>query len=178
MAEISRRSEKIFKQRKKRRNHILMACIPLVLCISLYAAFVLPDAMSGSANLVNGSPEEMVPEIQGVYVKAAIRDNEGLRYVTDAEAVSNIFRAVQSLYNGNDASEALPEGSDQDSTEENRFTGADGAGFFCTVTFFAEQGDKTVYQLSGYDLLNASTGEKMTLTETQLKELKTALGLS
>ena len=42
-AEVFRRSEKRIKARKQHRKHILLACIPLVLCITLFSAFFLRD---------------------------------------------------------------------------------------------------------------------------------------
>ena len=42
-AEVFRRSEKRIKERKQRRNHILMTCIPLVLCLSIFGAFLFPQ---------------------------------------------------------------------------------------------------------------------------------------
>ena len=42
-AEVFRRSEKRIKERKQRRNHILMTCIPLVLCLTIFGAFLFPQ---------------------------------------------------------------------------------------------------------------------------------------
>lgn len=42
-AEVFRRSEKRIKEHKQHRKHILLACIPLVLCITLFSAFFLRD---------------------------------------------------------------------------------------------------------------------------------------
>ena len=42
-AEVFRRSEKRIKQRRQHRKHILLSCIPLVLCITLFSAFFLAD---------------------------------------------------------------------------------------------------------------------------------------
>ena len=42
-AEVFRRSEKRIKQCKQHRKHILLACIPLVLCITLFSVFFLRD---------------------------------------------------------------------------------------------------------------------------------------
>ena len=40
--EALRRSEERIKERKKRRTHLLVACIPLVLCLTIFAGFLLP----------------------------------------------------------------------------------------------------------------------------------------
>lgn len=55
LAEISRRSEAILLQRKKRKKQILTVCIPLVLCAVVAIPFLLPKSpkkQSGSAELV------------------------------------------------------------------------------------------------------------------------------
>ena len=55
LAEISRRSEAILLQRKKRKKQILTVCIPLVLCAVVAIPFLLPMSpkkQSGSAELV------------------------------------------------------------------------------------------------------------------------------
>lgn len=55
LTEISRRSEAILLQRKKRKKQILTVCIPLVLCAVVAFPFLLPKSpkkQSGSAELV------------------------------------------------------------------------------------------------------------------------------
>ena len=42
-AEVFRRSEKRMKERKRRRKHILLTCIPMVLCIMMLGVYVLPE---------------------------------------------------------------------------------------------------------------------------------------
>ena len=58
IAEIHRRSEKILRQRKKQRRHMLMACIPLVLCISLYAVLILPGEQAAGSMRENYSTQD------------------------------------------------------------------------------------------------------------------------
>lgn len=57
-AEVFRRSEKRIKKRKQRRKHILLACIPLVLCIALFAAFFPQDTKTAAPEepAVNKAP--------------------------------------------------------------------------------------------------------------------------
>ena len=40
--EALRRSEEQIKERKKRRTRILVACIPMVLCLTIFAGFLSP----------------------------------------------------------------------------------------------------------------------------------------
>ena len=47
-AEVFRRSEKRIKERKQHRKHILLACIPLVLCITLLATFSPRDTRTAA----------------------------------------------------------------------------------------------------------------------------------
>ena len=53
-AEVFRRSEKRIKERKQHRKHILLACIPLVLCITLFSAFFLRDTNRTAPEAHNG----------------------------------------------------------------------------------------------------------------------------
>lgn len=57
-AEVFRRSEQRIKERIKRRKHILLACVPLVLCIALLAAFSPWDTRTAAPEepAVNGAP--------------------------------------------------------------------------------------------------------------------------
>ena len=47
-AEVFRRSEQRIKARKQRRKHILLACVPLVLCITLLAAYSPRDTKTAA----------------------------------------------------------------------------------------------------------------------------------
>ena len=42
-AEVFRRSKKRIKEREQRRKHILLTCIPMVLCIMMLGVYVLPE---------------------------------------------------------------------------------------------------------------------------------------
>jgi hypothetical protein len=57
-AEVFRRSEERIKERKQRRKHIMLACIPLVLCITLFAAFFPWDTKTAAPEepAVNKAP--------------------------------------------------------------------------------------------------------------------------
>ena len=44
-AEVFRRSEKRIKERKRNRNRILMCCIPLLICITVFSTAILPAMM-------------------------------------------------------------------------------------------------------------------------------------
>ena len=54
-AEVFRRSEKRIKERKKRRTHALMLCIPLVLCLTTVSGFLL------SGHGLTKSADEAIP---------------------------------------------------------------------------------------------------------------------
>ena len=55
-AEVFRRSEQRIKERKKRRKHLLMLCIPLVLCLTTVSGLLL----SGFG--LSKSTDEAIPE--------------------------------------------------------------------------------------------------------------------
>lgn len=59
-AEVFRRSEQRIKERKQRRKHILLACVPLVLCMTLFAAFFSQNTKTAAPEdaAVNEAPME------------------------------------------------------------------------------------------------------------------------
>jgi hypothetical protein len=56
-AEVFRRSEKRIKERKQRRKHILLTCIPMVLCIMMSGVYVLPKMRAENLPDWNIAPE-------------------------------------------------------------------------------------------------------------------------
>lgn len=52
-AEVFRRSEKRIKKRKQHRKHILLACIPLVLCITLFSGFFLRGPKRAASDVLD-----------------------------------------------------------------------------------------------------------------------------
>ena len=59
-AEVFRRSEKRIHERKKRRAHLLMLCIPLALCITIIGAYLFPKGDQQPISDISYEP--MVPD--------------------------------------------------------------------------------------------------------------------
>ena len=180
IAEIYRRSEKIVQQRKKRRKHILLVCIPLVLCLTVLGALSMPSMMPKG----DAAPENMAADASGIYTANVVKvdvtgENRTLTYtdVQDVLRITDYLRectleppaAVQPENNGvcdrEDSSQSVLE--DQ-STENTGYT----------VTLVMEDGSQIRYFLQDHQLINAQTNCSYPLSQGQLKELKAQLGLS
>ena len=97
-AEIFRRSEIKIKQRKKNRNRVLAACIPLCLCISIGAAGVFSGAFGAKSENMAAAPES------GHW-------NNGGNSLYLAESVGDDVCTSDSTLNRNPASIQKPEDS-------------------------------------------------------------------
>lgn len=188
-AEVFRRSEKRIKERKQRRNHILMACIPLVLCITLFSAFLLPGVLpedakdAGPAGEVN---EDKSESLACAYTKIDVTGNGISLSYTEASDVLNISNQLTS-YMVNEPESNLTgseeiRGEDfQDGTEDDLHfgmtgaTSAAGAGYVITLTL--HEGGTIAYRLSGNSLLDMAENKTYKLTQAQLKELNELLGI-
>lgn len=187
-AEVFRRSEKRIKERKRNRNRILALCIPLCLIITVWSVMILPAMLpAGKDNAAEGmmndtAAEDSMGSILCSYTEVEIQGEgespEHYEKITDKVEVTKIFSAVHIHFPEKDDTvqdgmkpdgEAAEDNGDKiDST--NRTSGY-------VITFSDADGNQTVYNLSGNDLLNVNTDETVTLTEDQVAELKVALGL-
>lgn len=59
-AEAFRRSEEIIKKRKKQRIVAIAACVPLVLCVGMWSALILPAMMPAGAEGAAAPENEML----------------------------------------------------------------------------------------------------------------------
>lgn len=191
-AEVFRRSEKRIKERKQRRNHILMACIPLVLCITILGAFLRPNVTpDGAADpgdtrpVVDGmshpiqSPSLTYPianiTVSGNGFSQTYSEVEDLLLISDL-LYSYGTRAPES--NGT-IDEAVPgEGEDRkENTDDMSGIISDTTNAAYTITMVTHEGVKTEYQLSGNTLKNLTTNQSYTLSQTQVDELQKMLGI-
>lgn len=188
-AEVFRRSEKRIKQRKQRRNHILVACIPLVLCITLFSAFFLPGVLPGNPNdadFAGGLNENKSESLACAYTKIDVTGNGVSLSYTKVSDVLNISNQLAS-YMVSEPEKNLPAGEEirgedfQDETEEDLYLGMTGAasaageGYVITLTL--HEGGTVVYRLSGNSLLDLTKNQTFKLTQEQLKELNQLLGI-
>ena len=181
IAEIYRRSEKILQQRRKRRKHILMVCIPLVLCMTVLGALSMPSMMPKG----DAAPENMVADASGIYTAYVVKvdiigENRTLTY-TDVQDVLNISDYLHE-HTLEPPTSAQPGNNDtydrEDSSQTILEDGFTGSCTSVTITLTMEDGSQIRYFLDENGLINAQTGHSYFLTEDEISKLKDRLGLS
>ncbi len=188
-AEVFRRSEKRIKERKQRRNHILMACIPLALCLTIFGAFLFPQLYN-----YKQAPESM-PDPFGTQPAMGQNDYQSLtcsiaeikvsgngisiQYtdVADLLLISdqlNTYSAMAPETNGT----ANEDGSDMKENADDVIGSVmESANAAYTITLITHEGVMTEYRLFGNTLRNQTTNQAYTLTYEQTKELREMLGI-
>ena len=191
-AEVFRRSEKRIKERKQRRNHILMACIPLVLCITILGAFLRPGVTSdGAADPGDTRPvmDGMGNPIQSPSLTCPIASitvfgngfSQSYSEVEDLLLISDLLYSygTRAPESNEIIDEAVPgEGEDRkEHTDDMSGIISDTTNASYTITMVTHEGVKTEYQLSGNTLKNLTTNQSYTLSQTQVDELQKLLGI-
>ena len=187
-AEVFRRSEKRIKERKQRRQRILMTCIPLVLCLTIFGAFLFPQ-LNNNLQAPEGMPESETQAAMGQDENQSMTcsiaeikvsgNGVSIRY-TDAADLLLISDQLNTY--GTRAPETSgttnEDGSDRSENADDVVGGvADSANAAYTITLVTHEGEKTEYQLIGNTLLNQTTNQAYTLTYEQAKELREILGV-
>ena len=187
-AEVFRRSEKRIKERKQRRQRILMTCIPLVLCLTIFGTFLFPQ-LNNNMQAPEGMPESETQAAMGqdenqsmtcsiVEIKVS-GNGVSIRYtdVADLLLISdqlNTYGTREPETSGT----TNEDGSDRSENADDVVGGvADSADAAYTITLVTHEGEKTEYQLIGNTLLNQTTNQAYTLTYEQVKELREILGV-
>lgn len=158
-AEVFRRSEERIRARR-RAARALLVCLPLILCITAFSLFVLPDlaALPGEPGSKNDSaaPPSAVCriDISGAGQVTSVTDQARIRAITDALTELNVSPDAPS--GGSD----IPEVSGG-----------------CTIVLVSEDSSQTAYLLTRQSLTNRDTGHTVNLTQTQAAELTALLGL-
>ena len=188
-AEVFRRSEKRIKERKQRSKRILMTCIPLVLCLTAFGAFMFPQLFNHKQ-----APEDMLgpagtqaamgqDEYQGLTCAIAeikVSGNGVSMHYTD---VADLLLISDQLHTyGTRAPETnaavSEDGSDRNENADDvigSITYSANAAY--TITLITHEGVKTEYCLFGNTLRNQTTNQAYTLTYEQAKELRDMLGI-
>lgn len=183
-AEVFRRSEKRIKARKTRRNRILAACVPLVLCVAGMAFLPQMGVKSPTdvpATVIAGYQysDTMAQECVVVLCadNIAVSGNGFSHVYSDEEKVSEI---VTLLHMGTQ----VPEIEDEDeiltvTTQDDAVdlgTESKAAGY--RITIRRSVGADIEYELHGTRLINKTTGEVFHLDEDTCFALKEALGIA
>ena len=193
IAEISRRSEKIIQERRRKRRSVLMACISLVLCAGLSFAFVLPGMLSAETaegntgatmETADEKTEDLSCDIARIQVAGegvSLSCTEDTRILQIAEHLDSL--TVTYIYSSSSVNGAA-RGDDDDSlkleTEETSaiadgFADTEALGY--TITLTMHDGQTVEYYLAGASLENRTSQQTYWLTERELLELKELLGL-
>ena len=188
-AEVFRRSEKRIKERKQRRNHILMACIPLVLCITLFSAFFLPGVLPEDAKDAGpggGRTESKSESLACAYTKIDVTGNGiSLSYTKASDVLSISNQLASYMVNEPENNTSVGEetrGEDfKNEIADDIYIGTTGAtsaageGYVITLTL--HEGSTIVYRLTGNSLLDMAENKTYKLNQVQLKELNKLLGI-
>lgn len=196
IAEIDRRSKQIIHMRKQRRKHMLMACMPLVLCLVVVSAFVLPwmqntrksSMTNGATEAQPGDPMQDRQESFSCYV--AQIDISGpdfsISYGDEAkvEAISNWLDGCTVKYSENHSiSDTNTRGEIFDETdiaEDGTYAAADDGTYAAagstddtelTIIVTQNGGEKTEYHFSENTLRNLKTNQIYILSEEQVADL-------
>ena len=181
-AEVFRRSEKRIKERKQRRNHMLMACIPLVLCLTIFGAFLFPQ-MDDLKQAPESSNEQFsgamgTDEDGGLFAGSVEVSGNGVSsYYTSVENVQGIMRLINGIV-------AVPETNDGDDLRDyitDESTSTDKNENYqenCyKILVKRSDGSSTEYLLVGSVLIDQTTQQEYPVSEDTMKNLKKALGI-
>lgn len=182
-AEVFRRSERRIRQRRK---HIFMTCIPLVLCLTLFSAFILhgrvplksenPAGTHLAAGSITGSWDVSIIEVCGREVSLSH---------TEIRAIQSFFHQLSSL----NTSGAGSDGTENTTTKGEEFKESanesfnpnedisNSANLVFTITLIARDGSKTEYYLFGSILENRTAGLTYSLTPNELAVMTELLGV-
>lgn len=158
-AEVFRRSEERIRARR-RAARALLVCLPLILCITAFSLFVLPDlaALPGEPGSKNDSaappPAVCRIDVSGAGQVTSVTDQARIRAITDALTELNV------------SPDAPPGDSDIPEVSGG-----------CTIVLVSEDSSQTAYLLTRQSLTNRDTGHTVNLTQTQAAELTALLGL-
>ena len=190
-AEVFRRSEKRIKERRQRRNHILMACIPPVLCIVILGAFLFPNVTTDGAI----EPGDMRPPADGMEIdqessltgpiaKVTVAGADLFLTYTDASDILLISSQLYSYGTRAPSAEVAPGDGTAEAREDNKDlepnvydSVTDSANIGFTITLVLREGEKTEFYLTGNTLKNLTTKQKYTLSQKEGNELKDLLGI-
>ena len=190
-AEVFRRREKRIKERRQRRNHIVMACIPVVLCITILGAFLFPGTAledlrnpisNGSA--MGGLTEDRYESLTCPIAKITVTGSGFFQSYTDAADILLISDQLYSYGTRSPETNGTTNDGVADGGEDRKENAADVSGSIAdsaniayTITLVTHGGAKTEYQLVGKTLKNLTTKRTYTLSQAQANELQELLGI-
>lgn len=188
-AEVFRRSEKRIKKRKQRTKHILTACIPLALCISVFSAVVLPEIMSQRAEdpaapetALAGMGQSFSQSIAAPISEITVSGHGFSRSYTDADQVLQITTYLHACAQESADSNGAPEdgvmrGEKKEHADIVYECVTDSAGTGYTLTLITDAGQSSTYYLLDHTLTNLTSHQLYPLSHQQVNELEDLLGI-
>lgn len=176
-AEVFRRSEQRIKARKRNRTRIMAVCIPLILVVSLWSVGHFPETgMDDSMEVATGIIVDQSNSIVVDCSMVEIRDTEQYyEKITDSAVVFKVNCTMSDFFTG--LSEAsVPDGESAEDDFSHISDTTRSLGYSITLT--DSEGIRTVYRLTGNLLTNTEINVTITLTDDQLLQLKTDLGIT
>ena len=198
LAEIQRRSEKIRKERSRRRKHIMAGCISMALCGALASVFVLPDMLYDGSDGISGNSGSVYTQgyfSEGAYenvictvTKIKVTGGNISHTFTETADIEKISRQLvdcisQNELGGYSEEKTSAAGSDN-KDESSNFAGENYSGIISdlalqpyTITLTIADGRQMVYYLVGNTLRIRDGFQTVSLTPGQAQELKATLGI-
>ncbi|MBR4016508.1 MAG: hypothetical protein IKK11_01695 [Oscillospiraceae bacterium] len=183
-AEVFRRSEQRIKVRKQRRNRMLMACVPVVLCLAFALATAPWEQTANSPmgenctpntnppeDIYSGITDSVNPSLTASVTEIRLSEKENSLSLTNPEEISRIVELVgESQALNNQLTGAVPGGDKEngrgdDGTTEEKYHSAS-RGY--TVTVVRQTGEETVYYLVGSTMKNLTENKTYTLSQAQM----------
>ena len=182
-AEVFRRSEKRIKERKQRRNHLIMACLPLVLCITILGAFLFPQ-LDGLKQAPESSNEQFsgamgTDTMGGVFTGSVEVSGNGISSYhskeTDVQKIIGLINGIVAIpeteKDGNEGNDLIT--NESNSTEQKNDPEEKGY----TIRVKRSDGSKVEYLLVGSILIDQTTKQEYAVSKDTLKDLKNVLGI-
>lgn len=184
-AEVFRRSEERIKERRKKHRRILAICIPFCLIAAVCSAVFLPEMLTekmssesvGNADNSAGSDDIDYGAVYDGFAQGFVSvdikgTGENAQYqssITDAADANNVFEQI---------CEFLPYDAEEnpDGTVTEGIPKEQPTGYIITLT--ADDGTMRIFTLNGNRLYDAKMRVEVTLTDEQMSDLKSSLGLT
>ena len=201
-AEVFRRGEQRLRERRRKRNRVLAACVPVCLIAAVWPAVIFPqmtpaletsDFAQYAEEIVDNHVGSPACSYIAVEIRSAGTVPERRGEVTDRLAVGEMFSAVNSFFADSDfadvdgsaqgAVENFPASRDESFPSEDNIVNSElmeSADHWkdYTITFTAGDGSQAAYRISANALVNEDTNETVFLSDAQAAGLRAVLGIS
>ena len=160
-----------------------MACLPLVLCITILGAFLFPQ-LDGLKQAPESSNEQFsgamgTDTMGGVFTGSVEVSGNGISSYhskeTDVQKIIGLINGIvvipETEKDGNEGNDLIT--NESNSTEQKNDPEEKGY----TIRVKRSDGSKVEYLLVGYILIDQSTKQEYAVSKDTLKDLKNALGI-